>query len=278
LLAALFLAVRLPNLHAPFVNLLDTGFQEAIALHHLDGQVWANRLLPVISEVDGKKIFHTAHPPLLHLLYAGAYSMFGAREWVSRAGSLLLYFGTIFLWTRFLLGGKRSPGLLAGFAFFLPLPFALALTTNYEPLCIFSITLIAATFMCWQEKRTWSALTALFAAVLVASFSDWPVYLAVPTLLLMNRRREQGRNLLLALILFEAMIFGAILLWQRAVTGEVVFFSHATTRNDPRTILQFGTYRLLWDHLGDLLGLGPFLLVMVFSPNEFRTARRGRRA
>src|SRR4030042_3500518 len=92
---AAFLAVRWPNLRAPFVNLLDTGFQEAIALHHLDGRVLENRLLPVISEVDGEKIFHTAHPPLLHLLHAGLYGIFGVHEWVSRLAALALYLASL---------------------------------------------------------------------------------------------------------------------------------------------------------------------------------------
>jgi len=259
-----FAAARWPNLTAPFVNLLDTGFQEAIALHHLGGKVLANRFLPVIAEVDGAKIFHTAHPPLLHLLYAALYSSFGVHEWVTRLCSLGLYLASLGLGFRCLTEGRRAPALFAALALFMPLPFALALTTNYEPLSIFAITLIAAAFFRWQKSQRPGRLLALVAALLLGCFSDWPAYLAVPVLYLLHWRRPAERKILLALVLLEAAAFAAILLWQYAVAGEIVFFSHAATRNNPAVLLQPQTFRLLCDHLLQLQGTAPLLLCLIW--------------
>jgi len=259
-----FLAIRWPNLVAPLINLFDTGFQEAIALHHLHGQVFANRFLPVISEVDGVKIFHTAHPPLLHLLYAALYGIFGVHEWVSRLCSLMLYLAALWLAFRRLTGERRSATLFAALALFLPLPFALALTTNYEPLSIFAVTLVAVAFLRWQESHRPGRLLALLAATLLACLADWPAYLAAPVLLLLHWRRPAARKLLLGLIALEGAAFAAILFWQYTVAGEIVFFSHAATRNNPAVLFQAQAYRMLADHLLQLQGAAPLLLALVW--------------
>jgi hypothetical protein len=260
LVIAVFIAARLPNLRAPFVNLLDTGFQEAIALHHLAGQAADNYFLPVISEVDGAKVFHTAHPPLLHLLYAGLYGIFGVHEWVSRLAALALYLASLGLGLGCLTTERRSGFLFFALGLFLPLPFALALTTNYEPLSLLAVTLVAVAFVRWQQDPRRLRLLALLFAVLLACLSDWPAYLAVPVLLLLQIRQRKPRKLLLALLLLEAAVFAAILFWQDAAAGEIVFFSHAATRNNPLALLQPQTYLLLRDHLLALLGPAPLLL------------------
>lgn len=263
LFVAAFLAVRFSNLTAPFVNLLDTGFQEAIALHHLPDRMLDNHLLPVISQADGVKIFHTAHPPLLHLLYAVLYKIFGLQEWVSRAASLSFYLASLGLWFSCLLGERRLSWLLFAPALFLPLPFALALTTNYEPLSLFSVTLVAAAFFRWQKNPRRLERIALLGAVLLAALSDWPAYLAVPALLLGRIRSPQSRRFLLWMLLLEGLLFAAILFWQKSVTGEAVFFSHAITRNNPLALWQPETYFLLRKHLFSLLGPAPLLLLVI---------------
>jgi 4-amino-4-deoxy-L-arabinose transferase-like glycosyltransferase len=264
LVVAAFVAARWSNLAAPFVNLLDTGFQEAIALHHLGGKVVANRFLPVIAEVDGVKIFHTAHPPLLHLLYAGLYGVFGVHEWVSRLCSLALYLGSLGLGFRHLTAGRGSAARFAALALFMPLPFALTLTTNYEPLSIFAVTLIAAAFFRWQQAPGPGRRFALLAAVLLACLTDWPAYLAVPVLFLLHWRRPTERKILLALLALEAAAFAAILFWQYAAAGEIVFFGHAATRNNPAVLLDPQTFRMLCDHLLQLQGAAPLCLCLVW--------------
>ena len=95
LLAALaaYLGLRGPDLMGPLILPFETGFQEAIALHHLDQGIATNRFLPVISRFDGRNYFHSAHPPLLHIIYASIYRVIGVRDWAARGMSLILLTG-----------------------------------------------------------------------------------------------------------------------------------------------------------------------------------------
>jgi hypothetical protein len=261
---ALFFIVRIHEVRQPWVNLLETGFQEAIALHHMGGKVLSNHFLPVIAEMDGVKYFHTAHPPLLHLIYAGLYSIAGVHEWVSRIFSMILYLATVGLWYRYLLGERRSPFFFFPLALFFPVAFALCRTTNYEPLSLFLITLIASAFFQYQRKRNLRRLALLVLSLTLAMLSDWPAYLAVPALIILNIRKPLERRVLFTLLLYEAMFLAALLIYQKTFAGEAAFFGHAIVRSDPRALLRLETYQLIAAHLSGLAGFWVLILFSIF--------------
>ncbi len=263
--AVLFIVLRAPNLAAPFVNLLDTGFQESIALHHLDGGWKDNRLLPVISIVNGERVFHTAHPPLLHLVYAALYAILGVHTWISRVVSLLAYLITIWFWFRYLLDDEPKAYLFFPLALFIPLPFALSLTTNYEPFSLLAITAIVVAFTRYREMPSRKSLTLFIIVLLPGLLVDWPVYLAIPTLLVLNFQHTRSPRVLAALFVFQFIFFLSLLGYQKLAAGEIVFFGHAATRSNPLALWSADTYVMLYAHLKDLMGKGPLLLMPVFG-------------
>ncbi len=258
------------------MNLLETGFQEAIAIHHMEGRVLSNHFLPVIAEMDGVKYYHTAHPPILHLIYAGLYSIAGVHEWVSRVFSMILFLASVGLWFRYLLPDRRSPFFFFPLALFFPVAFALSRTTNYEPLSLFLVTLTACAFFQYQRKRNLGRLALLVFSLTLAMLSDWPAYLAIPALIILNIRKHSERRILFTLLLYEAVFLAALLLYQKTLAGEAAFFGHAIVRSDPRALFQLGTYRSIVAHLSGLAGFWVLILFSLFILSWLKEWLKGR--
>jgi len=275
---AAYVLIRGPlALWGPFVLPFETAFQEAIALHHLDHGMMANRLLPVVAVLDGTKFFHTAHPPLLHLLYALLYKALGVHEWVTRFFSLLLWAGSALLW-RSTLGEVKRGWLVPALAFGLPIPFLLSSTTNYEPLSVFMVSLLG-----WLALRREAGLYALLPVLTLGMLVDWPVYLAVPALLVIRRRDASMRRTLLLLLGWEAVFFALLISYQRLAGGEAALFWHAPERADPRALLSPGVWQEAGSHLVGVMG-APALIVCaaclaahLFRRGPFSRDERARR-
>jgi len=254
---AAFVAARGPALKAPFVLPFETAFQESIALHHRANGVKNNNYLPVAATIGGENFYHTAHPPLLHIIYDRIYhSPLKVREWKTRLYSLGLFFMSVALW-RSMLGRTRRAWIIYPIAFALPIPFLLSTTTNYEPLSIFFISLIGRLGLS-RRPRLW----LLVPAVAVGALVDWPVYLAVPALLVVMWRAPEARKRLLALLGLESVIFAALQWYQYSVAGEAAFFSHAPNRANPLALFDPGLWRELSSHFIEVMG-GPLSLVAV---------------
>ncbi|HUT53057.1 MAG TPA: hypothetical protein VM658_06675 [bacterium] len=249
LVLAAYLALRGPDLLGPFILPFETAFQEAIALHHVRQGIVSDHFLPVLTRLGDQNFYHTAHPPLLHIIYALLYRAVGVHEWVTRGLSLLLYFVSA-LWWRSMLGQEaRSGWAVFPLAFFLPAPFILATTTNYEPLSIFMVSLIA-----WLMLRRDAGALWLAPVLTIGLLVDWPVYLAVPALIVMQWREPKKRSVLLGLFAYEIIFFAGLQAYQYSVTGEAAFFSHAETRANPLALVQAGTWTELGGHFADLMG------------------------
>jgi hypothetical protein len=260
LLAVLiFVGIQAQRLNLPWVNEFEAGFQEMIAIHHLESGIAANRFLPVIAEINGEKFYHTAHPPMLHIIYALLYKLFGAKEWVSRSMSLMLLLASIFLLSQLL--EKKTRLFFWLFALFLPICFRLGITTNYEMLSIFSISLLLFCFEKWKENKKTSGLLMLPAALALVVLSDWPAYLAVPALVMVNLRRAKERNLLILLLAAELVFLALFIFYAKSVAGEVALFAHGQTRSNPLYIFQLSSYRELFQHLSWILGTPALILI-----------------
>lgn len=246
---AAYLAVRGAALMEPFILPFETAFQESIALHHLDNGMVANHFLPVVATLEGTNFHHTAHPPLLHVIYALAYKALGVHEWVTRLLSLALYFLSALLW-RSMAGRDKPHGwMVLVLAFALPAPFILATTTNYEPLSLFMISLIA-----WLVLKRKSGIIPLAIALTVGMLVDWPVYLAAPALLAIKWRDRTWRTRLIGLVVYEAVFFAALQGAYYTVAGECAFFSHAPARANPTALFDPGTWQELYHHFIEVMG------------------------
>lgn len=247
---AAYLAARGPDLLGPFIFPFENAFQEAIAQHHLPNHFLNDRFLPVIARFDGQNFYHTAHPPLLHLIYAVLYLGLGVHEYVTRGFALICFLGSFVIW-RAMLGQETENGwAIFPLAFFLPVPFILLTTTNYEPLSIFMVSLIA-----WLVLFRNAGLKSLLPIITLGMLVDWPVYLAVPALLIMKWREPGKRRMLMVLLAYEALFFFALQAYQYSVAGEAAFFSHATTRMSPLALFALATWRELFSHYLELTGI-----------------------
>lgn len=257
----IFLALQAHKLVQPFVGEFEAGFQEMIAVHHLRSGVVNNHFLPVIAEVNDEKFYHTAHPPLLHIIYYALYRIFGVHEWVSRGFCLFLMFGSIFLLSQMVSREKRTIFWLI--ALFFPISFRLGLITNYEPLSIFSICLF---LFCFEKARQvlfrkW--ILPLLLSVLLIALSDWPGYLAIPALFLIYFREPAERKWLAGLFVIEMILFLALILYMRSIAGEVALFAHSWTRSNPVYLFNSGTYMEFFEHLKWIAGKPALVLILL---------------
>lgn len=267
---AVFIGIQAQRITLPWVNEFEGAFQEMIALHHLESGLSANHFLPVIAEIDGQKFYHTAHPPLLHVIYALLYQILGVHEWVTRAFSLLLLIASIFLAGRMLDAETRPRFWL--FALFNPLSFRLGMTTNYELLSIASISLFVFSFERRRAGKKWAGLL-LLGSLLLILLSDWPAYLAIPAMLMVNLRDKKSRNELMVLLLLQAAFLAGYLLYAKSVAGEAALFAHGQTRSNPLYIFQAGTYGELFTHLRWMLGWPALILTLAALVKFFAVAR-----
>ena len=255
----IFIGFQARRLNLHWVGEFEAGFQEMIAIHHLESGISANHFLPVIAEIDGEKFYHTAHPPLLHIIYALLYKLFGVKEWVSRAMSLMLLLASIFLLSQLL--EKKSRLFFWLFALFLPISFRLSITTNYEMLSIFSISLFLFCFERWRSQFKFSSLLMMVPALALIMLSDWPAYLAVPALIMVNLRNSKERKLLILLLAAEFVFLALFIFYAKSVAGEVALFAHGQTRSNPLYIFQLSSYRELFQHLAWILGAPALILI-----------------
>jgi len=188
--------------------------------------------------LDGKAIHHAAHPPLLQLIYAGLYSIFGVHEWVSRSVSLIAVLITIIsLWVILLrTGAKRAAFTAALFFAVLPLSVELSRTTNYEPLSVSFISLILVGYL-WRDRK-WGFVLLCIMAVIGGLF-EWTVYLAFPALFISVFAREKNIKSLKPLILpslLAAITLMALFAYQYGIIGHIPVLGHAKIRSNPAAI------------------------------------------
>lgn len=256
-----FIGLQSGKLTQPWVGEFEAGFQEMIALHHLQSGIVNNHFLPVIAEIRGDKFYQTAHPPLLHIIYALLYKIFGVGEWVTRCFSLILLIATIGLWSALL--RKEQRVLFWIIALFFPVSFRLGLTTNYEPLTIFLVALFVFSFERLNSNLNAKSLAWLIPILILLLLSDWPGYLAAPALLLSRIREAKSRKWLAGLFLFELGFFLVLILYMYRVAGELALFAHSGTRSNPLYLFQTSTWMELFEHLKWIVGLPALILVLL---------------
>lgn len=256
LLSVLLLSalVRAVGITEPFVHSFDSAFQEALSLAHLKYGLAVTKGLAVTAVLDGRPIYHAAHPPLLQLIYAGLYSVFGVNEWVSRGVSIIACLSTIcFLWLVLIKNAHLKSALVACLIFaLLPLSVRFGRTTNYEPL---SVAMISALCFAYFHRERWYGFPLMCAIAVVGGLFEWTVYLSFPALLLallfFDRRWENIKSLILPSLLAGVTLL-CLFAYQYDVLGKIPVFEHARVRSNPWMIAKLPSKEELLSRLEDV--------------------------
>jgi len=290
------------DITAPFIRPFDTAFQEALALSHLEYGLGVTSGIAGFCLFNGQFLYHAAHPPLLQLMYAGLYALFGVSEWVSRAFCALMALGTaLCLWAAMIKTGTRKAAFWAALFFAaITLSVEMGRTTNYEPGALFFISLFLLGYTMRANRRGIALMTV---AVFIGGFFEWTVYLALPAVavaaLIEQRVARAKRSLpvkntgkpsrlrqwhpipartfrnlkfLLAPSIAAAVALVTVFSWQKAVVGVIPVVSHASTRSDPRAIFDIAAWLEAISY--PLRGVGLGWLVVAFGIYRIRTTYR----
>ena len=123
--------------------------------------------------------YYLHHPPLLHLVIAGLFSIFGEHEWVARLVPVTCSLASaVFLWLLVRsCAGARAATLSAAIFACLPMQLRYGAMVNFES-CVLMLRLGALVCLRWYQVpgRSWwkiGALSFVFAGLWV----DWAMYL-----------------------------------------------------------------------------------------------------
>lgn len=223
-------SLRITGINDPYVHEFDSCFQEAIAINHNTFGLSVTNGMSVTTIFEGKPVYHLAHPPLLQNLYSILYRIFDKRETIARLVSLLAWLGSSILLYLSLVGiHKRKSALPACLIFaLLPLSISLGMTTNYEPLSIFIMSLILFCAI-RQESRVW--FLAGILASLFGALTEWTICFT-PLALLWAFRGER-RRVRFAVVIFIIMSITVMaqFIIQLNLISKIPVIMHSETRS-----------------------------------------------
>ncbi len=264
LITGVCLLLRLWNVTGPFVLPLDSAFQESLALSHFFYGLGVTRGISGFGFFRGEFLYHAAHPPLLQLVYAFLYSVFGVHEWVSRLVSALFGAGTaLLLWGALVRAGTRRAAFPAGIFFaMMTMAVTAGRTTNYEPGALFFISLLIYGY---TRRVTRKGVAIMTVAAALGGLYEWTVYLALPAVLvagIFEERKLRSLKFILLPGIAAAATLAAVFIWQKSVVGVIPVLGHAATRSDPAAFMKPGGWL---DFLSNIfVGVGPgWVLVFV---------------
>lgn len=254
IILALSAIIRVVGITEPFVHSFDSAFQEALSLAHLKYGFAVTKGLAVTAVVDGKPIYHASHPPLLQLIYAGLYRLFGVNEWVSRGVSIFAVLSTVcFLWGLLVKNASVKSAVAAGLIFaLLPLSVRFGRTTNYEPL---AVAMISGFCFAYFQRDKWYGFPLMCFLAVAGGLFEWTFYLSLPALLLavllFDRRWDSIKSLVLPSLL-AALVLAALFAYQYDVVGRIPVLEHARVRSNPVMITKLPSRDELLSRIKDV--------------------------
>ena len=175
------LAGQLWRFGDPYMLAYETGFQEMIARHHLQPGLSETHGISTITFLDPDPNYNPTHPPLLQLILAFLYWVFGDSEQTSRivplASFILSFWG---LW-RLTHGKISADGRLAvvmAYAF-APLFFFSGRVVNFEPPVVACVIWTAVLVEELNHSFRWSWFIGLGLLAVAGTLLDWPYPLFV---------------------------------------------------------------------------------------------------
>jgi len=262
----------------PFLLPLDSAFQESLALSHLAYGLDVTRGISGFGFFKGEFLYHAAHPPLLQLIYALLYSVFGVHEWVSRLVSALFATGTaLLLWGALVRAGTRRAAFPAGI-FFAVMTMAVAAgrTTNYEPGALFFISLFIYGY---TRRGTRNGIALMTFAAVAGGLFEWTVYLVLPAVLgaaVFEERKLRSLKFILLPGIAATATLAAVFLWQKSVVGGIPVLGHAAIRSNPAAFMKPGGWPDFLSNIFVGVGLGWVLIFVGIHrmPAAYRAAPR----
>ncbi|UCD83321.1 MAG: glycosyltransferase family 39 protein [Deltaproteobacteria bacterium] len=262
-------AVRWSNIPEPYQVGMDSAFQEALALSHLEYGFKKTHLVSVVGLLQDRPIYHLSHPPLLQVIYAVGYRLFGVREAVARSLSLLALLGTLILlyFSLVRVADRAVAGLAAAFVAFMPLSVAYSQTTFFGPLALFFISLIYFAYVSWVATERRGFYLLMLGASVLGGLTEWTVYLIIPFIVLIHflsgpgSRGERFKRIL-PLGITASLTILLLLLYYYWLSGGIPLLTHSLRRSDLYYLLQGDFYHRLFGHLLRLSPIcGPLALV-----------------
>jgi hypothetical protein len=221
--------VRLPVIDVPFHRTPEGvgSFYGILARNYLRLE-WSEHVgVPVMSPgvaEDQPPAFYHHHPPLVPLLIAGSYGLFGEGEWQTRLWPSLFNVGCIVL-IHLLMRGVGRP-VAAGVAAML---FAVAPISIYygghpdviNSQLVFFVLLSVAAYLRFQAAPGGRWLVLLLAAFIPAAATDWPAFLLVPVFCAHYAvsRRGQGWRWMVGFALAATVLFAVVYFYITLASG-----------------------------------------------------------
>lgn len=259
------------GIQLPYTKAWETGALEIFAQNHLRYGFALTRAVPVVNLIDGTPNYYRSHPPLVPILIALSFKMFGIHEWSARLVPIifslleLLFF---YLLIEFI-SGKRTALFSSIVMIFLPMFNYYGRIVNYE-----SVTLgITVAFLYFFFKFVYTQkkmyLVFLLSVALLGMMSDWPFLLIFPALLPVILYKRSSFKIYLTLILLAFIIPVGIILYFNRVTevpALIQFYSFLSRCQYKNILSDGGFYQVLTKRL--ILNFTPigclFLLVWFF--------------
>ena len=123
--------------------------------------------------------YYLHHPPLLHLLLAGIFHIFGEHEWAARLLPISCsIISGLFLWflVRSCLGARSAAFSLAVFAC-LPMELRYGQMVNFEPLVLMLVLGGLVSLRLWKTSGKTAWKVAAMSAFMIGLWVDWAMYL-----------------------------------------------------------------------------------------------------
>jgi 4-amino-4-deoxy-L-arabinose transferase-like glycosyltransferase len=185
-------AVRLTVIDKPFLRDSEGlgayyGVLARNYLRHNWTETWGVPIQSVGQWPGVEPTVYGHHPPLLPMLIAATYAVFGDGEWQTRLTSALFALGcSALLFILLRNRGRPRAGLFAALLFA-----ALPMSIYYgghpdviNPQLVFFILLTLAAYQHLHAQPTMKRLLLLCAAFLPAALTDWPAFFVVPVVCL----------------------------------------------------------------------------------------------
>ncbi len=200
----------------PYVGPNATNFNEysLIAKNYNLFGFWDTRFAQVISvtkTLPRHPVYYLHHPPLISIVEAFLFRLFGYGFWVGRMAVILFSIGSFFL--LYAIAQKlvdREYALLASFVFaFIPATTIFGKMIGQEPLVLFFSLLTIYLVLRYLDQRSLRYLPFLLLSVLLGTLSDWPMtyFTALLSLYLLYKKERKLAGTLLLTTTITALLF-----------------------------------------------------------------------
>lgn len=177
--------VRCYEITLPYMKIYEGGFQEIIAINHLKYGFLNTHFLSILGNLHGQNIYHLTHPPLLQILLAISFKIFGIHEWSARLVPILFSLGGIVLiyLTVQKVWDKKTALLSSIFVAFMPMSAYFGRIVNFEAVALFFALLVLYAYVNWIDNGKKRYFLIMVLGTILGGLTEWPFYLLLPCLL-----------------------------------------------------------------------------------------------